>query len=245
MMIPPADAGLGYRDPGMRTNISDAGLDMFLYWDSGCISCTKPMIVLEEKGLSGYGNKLVEVSKKEHKGEENLKLNPRGQLPTFKHGRVVVNESTAICHYLESQFKKQGTQLIPDDATKQGLVLQRLYEVENLTDKAFRDIYYYLKFNKDPVDEKLMKTKKKALTEELVHWEKYLSAGEFLCGSEFTMADVFLVTTLIFMVRCGLDLSQRPNIKRYYDKVSQRPSVQASWPPSYKTSTPSTTFSGV
>jgi len=240
-----ATTGIGYRDPGMRSNVSDAGKGMFLYWGSGSMPCMKPMIVLEEKKLSGYAHKLVEFSKKEHKGEDIMTLNPRGQVPTFKHGDVVVNESTAICHYLESQFKKQGTQLIPDDATKQALVLQRLYEVQNLHDKAMPEIFYYLRSNKDSVDEKLLKTKKKALTEELVHWEKYLSAGEFLCGSEFTMADVFLVTYLMFMVRCGLELSQRPNIKRYYEKVIQRPSVQASWPPHWKTSPPSTTFAGI
>ena len=38
------------------------------------------MLVLEEKGLQGYGNKLVSFSKKEHKGEDVLKLNPRGQV---------------------------------------------------------------------------------------------------------------------------------------------------------------------
>ena len=36
--------------------------------------------MLEEKGLQGYGNKLLSFSKKEHKGEEVLKLNPRGQV---------------------------------------------------------------------------------------------------------------------------------------------------------------------
>ena len=39
------------------------------------------MIVLQEKGLwEGIPNKLLEFSKKEHKGEEVLKMNPRGQV---------------------------------------------------------------------------------------------------------------------------------------------------------------------
>ena len=38
------------------------------------------MLVLEEKGLGGYGNKLLTFDKKEHKGEEVLKWNPRGQV---------------------------------------------------------------------------------------------------------------------------------------------------------------------
>ena len=53
---------------------------MFLYWGSGSAPCWKPMIVLEEKQLSGYGQKLISFSAKEHKSEEIMKLNPRGQV---------------------------------------------------------------------------------------------------------------------------------------------------------------------
>jgi len=38
------------------------------------------MLVLEEKGLSGYPNKLISFEKGEHKSEEILKWNPRGQV---------------------------------------------------------------------------------------------------------------------------------------------------------------------
>ena len=43
------------------------------------------MIVLQEKGLwEGIPNKLLEFSKKEHKGEDVLKMNPRGQVSNQK-----------------------------------------------------------------------------------------------------------------------------------------------------------------
>jgi len=54
--------------------------EMFLYWGSGSPPCWRPMLVLEEKGLSGYPNKLLSFEKKEHKSEEVLKWNPRGQV---------------------------------------------------------------------------------------------------------------------------------------------------------------------
>ena len=54
--------------------------DFFLFWGSGSSPCWRPMIVLEEKGLGGYPNKLIEFSKQEHKGEYVKKLNPRGQV---------------------------------------------------------------------------------------------------------------------------------------------------------------------
>ena len=58
---------------------------MFFYWGSGSPPCWKAMIVLQEKGLwEGIPNKLLEFSKKEHKGEDVLKMNPRGQVSNQK-----------------------------------------------------------------------------------------------------------------------------------------------------------------
>jgi len=204
--------------------------------------CMRPMIVLEEKGFSGYGNKQISFSDKGHKSEDIMKLNPRGQVPTFKHKDVVLNESKGICQYLESQFKKQGTQLIPDDPDKQALVLQRMYETDNIFDKAARNIFYYTRSTKkENIDEEHLQKKRQDLATELEYWEKYLT-GDYLVGESFTMADVYLFTNLCFLVRGSLSLDSRPNLKRYYEKLSQRPSVQASWPPHYKESSPTQMF---
>ncbi|KAK5605729.1 hypothetical protein CRENBAI_006952 [Crenichthys baileyi] len=88
--------------------------DMTLLWGSGSPPCWRVMIALEEKKLQGYNSKLLSFEKMEHKSQQVLDINPRGQLPSFKHGNIVVNESYAACFYLESQFKSQGTKLIPD-----------------------------------------------------------------------------------------------------------------------------------
>jgi len=54
--------------------------EMFLYWASGSPPCWRAMLVLEEKGLSRYPNKLISLQKRENKSEELLKWNPRGQV---------------------------------------------------------------------------------------------------------------------------------------------------------------------
>ena len=54
--------------------------DMMLYWGSGSPPCWRAMLVLEEKGLQGYNNKLLSFEKKEHKSEEVTSINPRGQV---------------------------------------------------------------------------------------------------------------------------------------------------------------------
>ncbi|KAI5607625.1 glutathione S-transferase rho, partial [Silurus asotus] len=109
--------------------------DMMLFWGSGSPPCWRVMIALEEKNLQGFHHKLLSFDKGEHKSEEVMKLNPRGQLPVFKHGDVVINESMAVCMYLENQFQSQGTRLIPGDVKEQALVLQRVFESSTLQQK--------------------------------------------------------------------------------------------------------------
>ena len=77
--------------------------------------------------------------------------------------------------------------------------------------------------------------RKKDLADELTYWEEYLK-NDFVCGSVFTY--------IALLVRGGINLDSRPNIKKYYEKLSQRPSIQASWPPHFKTSPPTTIYEG-
>lgn len=58
--------------------------DIFLYWGSGSVPCWRVQIVLDEKGIE-YGSKMLSfVAKSEHKDEEIMKLNPRGQVGSTK-----------------------------------------------------------------------------------------------------------------------------------------------------------------
>ena len=57
--------------------------DITLYWASGSVPSWRAMICLEEKGLSGYNSKFLSFQKGEHKSEEVLKINPRGQVDLF------------------------------------------------------------------------------------------------------------------------------------------------------------------
>ncbi|CAH1269746.1 GSTTP1 [Branchiostoma lanceolatum] len=214
--------------------------DMTLYWGSGSGPCWRTMICLEEKGLSGYTSKLVSFDNREHKSDEVFNINPRGQVPTFKHGNVVVNESLAICLYLENTFKNQGTKLLPDDPAQQALVLQRAVETQPMREKAvLGPLHYFLDTKTKPEDrtEELLEEKKKACHGELQIWEGYLAKlgdGSYIAGKDFTLADVCLWPFLGTLVRVGFDMSRYPHLANYYDLVKGRPSVQATWPPHWK-----------
>ncbi|XP_078607002.1 glutathione S-transferase A-like isoform X1 [Branchiostoma floridae x Branchiostoma japonicum] len=213
--------------------------DITLYWASGSVPSWRAMICLEEKGLSGYNSKFLSFQKGEHKSEEVLKINPRGQVPTFKHGDAVVNESLGVCLYLENTFKNQGIKLLPDDPVQQALVLQRTIEVDNIRDKAIGGIFHYsLRTKPEDRDEAYLKGAKKALAEELKTWEGYLAqhGDSYIAGKDFTLADTSLFPMLAFVVRNQLPLKERfPCLASYYERLKERPSVKTSWPPHWQT----------
>ncbi|XP_041361094.1 glutathione S-transferase A-like [Gigantopelta aegis] len=212
-----------------------AGDKLFLYWGSGSIPCWKAMLVLEEKGFHGYKNKLCSFQKKEHKTDEILALNPRGQLPTFKDGDIVVNESNAIMEYLEATYSDQGLKLLPADPAGKAQVFQVVNELSNLQ-TTLNTNYVYYKFHtpKDKYDVDLLKERAEKCRTELAFWEarlKKAGPNTFAAGSTFTLADCAFFPYVAFAKRVGLQLEKWAAIEAYYKKIVERASVKATWPP--------------
>lgn len=208
---------------------------MFFFWGSGSPPCWKAMLVLAEKGLwDECPKKMLKFSEKEHKGSDVMAINPRGQLPTFKDGDVTVNESGAICMYLEEKFNDRN-KLFPSDVGKRAEVYQRMFEVQNIVSNIMETLVRPRMQNKGaPLDEEKTKENVAKAKEELDRWNKMLVGKEFLCGNEFTMGDVFFIPFLAILKRLGATLSGHPELNRYYDSICGRPSVQATWPPHWK-----------
>ncbi|XP_051811640.1 glutathione S-transferase A-like isoform X1 [Acanthochromis polyacanthus] len=207
--------------------------DMTLLWGSGSPPCWRVQIMLEEKQLQDCNQKLLSFDKMEHKSQEVLDINPRGQLPSFKHGNIIVNESYGACFYLESQFKNQGTKLIPDDTDQQALMYQRMFEGLTFYDKAVTVIYYEYYVPEGERHDSAVKRNKEALVTELNLWEGYLQklgSGSYLAGPSFTLADVVVFPTVGYLFRSGLSAERYPKLGEYYALVKERPSVKASWP---------------
>lgn len=190
------------------------------------------MIVLAEKGLwKDCPNKLVQFSQKEHKGPDVMKLNPRGQVPTFKDGDLVINESAAICSYLDETY---GTDkpLIPKSQPARAKCLQRMYESDNLQSKVMLPlIYYKMRTKKEDWDNELLAKNAAEAKEELKHWEGYLNENKFVAGNEFTMADIFVFVFIAMCFRQGAKLEEFPKIKKFYNELMERPAIKETMPP--------------
>uniref|UniRef100_A0AAQ6IVZ4 Glutathione S-transferase rho n=1 Tax=Anabas testudineus TaxID=64144 RepID=A0AAQ6IVZ4_ANATE len=209
--------------------------DMTLLWGSGSPPCWRVLIALEEKNLQGYNSVLLSFEKGEHKSQQVLDINPRGQLPTFKHGDRIVNESYGICSYLESQFKNQGTKLIPECGAEQARMYQRMYEGQTLAQKMADVIYYNWKVPEGERHDSAVKRNREALIAELKIWEEYLKKGPgpYLAGKDFTLADVTVYPSIAYLFRFGLCEKRHPKVAEYYNSLKSRPSIKATWPPTW------------
>ncbi|XP_076005852.1 glutathione S-transferase A-like [Genypterus blacodes] len=223
-----------------------------------CCPCWRVMIALEEKNLQGYGHKLLSIDQNEHKSEQVLDLNPRGQkghLPTFNHGVNVVNESYGACFYLENQFKSQGTKLIPDSAAEQALMYQCMFEGLTLYEKLNSVKYYNWFVPEAERHESALKRNWEVLDTELQLWEgqtikpakvsqiNHANSPEvslslfrwahfsYLAGSFFSLANVLVFPTVASLFRFGLPAGRFPQLSQYYAALKELPSIKASWPP--------------
>ncbi|XP_061596986.1 glutathione S-transferase A-like [Cololabis saira] len=209
--------------------------DMTLLWGSGSPPCWRVMITLEEKNLQGYNQKLMSFEKMDHKSQEVLAINPRGQFPAFKHGNNILNESYAACMYLESQFKSQGTKLIPDSPAEQALMYQRMFEGLTLAQKSGDVIYYDWKVPEGERHDSAVKRNRDALRAEVKIWEGYLAAsGCFMAGKTFSLADVILYPAIAYLFRFGLCEEKYPKLAAYFNCLKDRPSIKSTCPPTWK-----------
>ncbi|KAM3596921.1 uncharacterized protein V6R79_022898 [Siganus canaliculatus] len=207
---------------------------MSLLWGSGSPPCWRVMITLEEKKLQGYKHKMLSFEKKEQKSQQVLDINPRLEVPSFKHGDIVVNESYAACFYLESQFKSQGTKLIPDGQADQALMYQRMFEGVPFYDKLGMVIFYEYYVPEGERHDSAVTRNKEALATELKLWESYLQKlgpNSCLAGPSFSLADVVVYPTVATAFRFGLSAERYPILGAYYNMLKERPSIKASWPP--------------
>uniref|UniRef100_A0A3Q0SZ11 Glutathione S-transferase rho n=1 Tax=Amphilophus citrinellus TaxID=61819 RepID=A0A3Q0SZ11_AMPCI len=211
--------------------------DITLFWVSGSPPCWRVMIALEEKNLQGYNQKLLSFEKGEHKSKEVLDINPRGQVPTFKYGDKIINESYGACFFLEV-WQTQGTKLIPENSNEKAQVLQRAFEGNTLHQKMIDVITYNWRVPENERHDSAFKRHKEALTAELKLWEGYLQkqkgSSSFLAGKNFSMADVIVFPSVAFLFRMGLCEESYPNLAEYYKGLKDRPSIKATWPPTWK-----------
>ncbi|RUO66361.1 glutathione S-transferase [Pseudidiomarina planktonica] len=173
--------------------------------------------MLEEVGAK-YTTKVLDYNG-QMKTPEYLKINPLGKVPAITHGDLVVTETAAICAYLADQFPEKNLAPAPDSPE--------------------RGTYYrWLFFGAGPVE---LATSAKAcgwaiegneqmvgsgtLNEVMAALELAISKGPFICGEQFTAADVYIASHIGWGMQFKT-LEERDSFKSYVERVDERPAIK-------------------
>jgi len=204
--------------------------ERILYVAPGSGNSWKPQLYLEEKGIP---YKLINTNW-EQKTPEYLKVNPRGQVPVFVDGDVVVPESVAILEYCERAFNSLPEKsLTPSNLNDYGTMLTRLHEYQcnmvPLHTRIWGRTRQKIVKSKDDISKEDFASLKK----ELNIWNDHLQGRHWLANT-FSIADIPLFVTLaLFTELLGLDLSKYPNLHSWYKGLWQKESVKKSSPLEY------------
>jgi glutathione S-transferase len=186
----------------------------------------KVRIALLEKGLE-FERVNVDLSKREQKNPEYLKIHPFGQIPALDDEGFVIYDSTVINEYLEDEYPYPP--LMPSDS--EGRARARL--MEDFRDTHFNPYFVHIiQETRKPEgerDEQRIQNAKAEITKGLDRIESELQDREYLAGP-FSLADVAFMSNLELLDRFGIpvDANKYKKTVAWIDRLKARPSFAAS-----------------
>ena len=153
------------------------------------------------------------------KAPEYLSINPMGKVPAIKHGDTVITEGAAICAYLADMFPDKGL------APPPGNQLRGPY-------------YRWMFFAAGPVEAAVTGKSLGLLAPEdkstmagygtfdatMNALEYAVSQGQYICGDQFTAADVYVGSQLGWGMMFGT-IDKRPAFADYVGRLQSRPAA--------------------
>ncbi len=187
-------------------------------------------IFAAEKGQD-LPTEVVSIVAREHKSPEFLALNPRGQTPALKlDDGTVLTESIAICRYLEALQPQPG--LFGTSPEEIGAVEMWIRRVEFLVMEPLGKVWVHTHpfTAKLPIERfaEYGESNRPRVFDGYAICDEALSDTPFLAGSDFSMADIALFTTVEFANFVGIQMPEElANLRDWHARVSSRPSADA------------------
>jgi len=152
-------------------------------------------------------------------GSDFRAVNPIGLVPTLRtDDGVVLTENAAILQYVADRF--------PDSSlgTKSGIDRTRLHQwLCFIGTELHKGLFVPVLDRKAPQEVKAYVLEKNL--SRLDYLDNYLKGRDYLLD-HFTVADAYLVTVINWtMATPPIELSKWPNVKAYFERLRQRPSI--------------------
>ena len=185
----------------------------------------KVRIALLEKGLE-FERINVDLSKREQKQPEYLKIHPYGQVPALDDEGFVVYDSTVINEYLEDEYPYPP--LMPKDS--EGRARARM--MEDFRDTHFNPpcvkIIYEMRKPEGERVADVIATAKADINKCFDRLETELQGKEYLAGS-FSLADIAFMANLDLLDRFQIAVDPKyANATAWIARLKARPSFAAS-----------------
>lgn len=189
----------------------------------------KVTILLEE--LREAGARLGEVSVRtidimrgEQFGEDYTAVNPNQKIPALVDGERRIMESCAILQYLAEKYP---TPLLPTGEARWDVLPWVYWQAANVG-PVFGNKLAYTRYITDVPDEArahpLERFGKEARRLAGV-LDRQLEGRAWVCGADFTIADVALYPWLRGWKWSKVDVTDRPNVMAWLERVRARPGV--------------------
>ena len=186
----------------------------------------KVRIALLEKGLE-FERINVDLTKREQKNPDYLKIHPFGQIPALDDEGFVVYDSTIINEYLEDEYPYPT--LMPKDS--EGRARARM--MEDFRDSHFNPYFVHIiQESRKPEGERdaqRIDNAKVEITKAFDRVEAELKGKEFLAGA-FSLADVAFMANIELLDRFNIpvDPVKYKSTVAWIARLKARPSFAAS-----------------
>ena len=152
------------------------------------------------------------------KSPEYLRINPMGKVPALVHGGSVVTEVPGILTYLAAAYPEKG--LIPASPPELAIFYRWMFFVAGPVEQAVTA--QSMKWAVSDENKPMLGFGNMADTLGAV--ETALEAGPWICGGQFTAADVYLGAQLDWGMQFGT-IGERESFKAYVARCRERPAL--------------------
>jgi GST-like protein len=187
---------------------------------------------LEESGLD-YTLKPVNLQERKQYEPEFLKISPGHKIPAIiDHdgpggATVSLCESGAILKYVG---EKAANGIYPTDPVKRAAVDQWLfYGSATFTTLAQQFGFFVVRTKGENAAAAEHYTN--VLQDMFGMLDRRLGQNEYICGSDYTVADISMYPDTHIHGINAIGLGDYPNVQRWHDAIAARPAVQRAWEP--------------
>ena len=186
-------------------------------------------IFAAEKGIT-LETRDLSIPAREHKSDEFVALNPRGQTPALQlDDGTVIAESVAICRYLEGLHPEPP--LFGTSPKEQALIEMWNRRVEMILMPPVGAVWVHThKFTAalPGRNAEWGEANRPRVFDALRYFDGALEGREFLAGEAYSVADILLLCTVDFAGFVGMAVpADLTHLQAWHARVSARPSAAA------------------